>query len=117
MENKNNGLIVVTKSIFDKIKDFFKNIFSKKVTEEISHEVSNQKEDNVLEVVQKEIETNQQKDKKEFFKKYNELKEGKISASDFTGSEKVKLNLMLDEELNINSKKLEKIQNILNSNN
>ena len=27
MENKNNSLMVVTKSIFDKIKNFFRNIF------------------------------------------------------------------------------------------
>ena len=114
MEEKNNSLIVVTKSIFDKIKNFFRNIFNKKVI--APSEESNKAEDinAISEKVEEEIEADLEDDKKEFFKKYKEFKEGKINASDFTGAEKVKLNSILDEELNINSKKLEQIQKIVN---
>lgn len=113
MEDKNNGLIVVTKSIFDKIKNFFKNIFGKKVIEESSSEPFNEINDNILESSQEDVEkvteADSIQDKKEFFKKYKEYKEGKINAEDFIGSEKVKLYLMLEEELNINTRKLEQI--------
>ena len=116
MEEKNNSLIVVTKSIFDKIKNFFRNIFNKKVI--APSEESNKAEDinAISEKVEEEIEADLEDDKKEFFKKYKEFKEGKINASDFTGAEKVKLNSILDEELNINSKKLEQIQKMVKLN-
>lgn len=107
MENKNNSLMVVTKSIFDKIKNFFRNIFNKKVIEDMPSENSNKIE---------EVESASYDDKEEFFKKYKEFKEGKIDASDFTGAEKVKLSSILDEELKINSKKLEQIQKMVKSN-
>lgn len=116
MENKNNSLIVASKSIFDKIKNFFRNIFNKKVI--APSEESNKAEDinAISEKVEEEIEADLEDDKKEFFKKYKEFKEGKINASDFTGAEKVKLNSILDEELNINSKKLEQIQKMVKLN-
>lgn len=117
MENKNNSLIVVTKSIFNKIKNFFRNIFNKKVIENEPSESSNKIEDiNTITEKIEEVENSSYNDKEEFFKKYKEFKEGKIKASDFTGAEKVKLSSILDEELKINSKKLEQIQKMVKSN-
>lgn len=109
MEN-NNGLIVVTKSIFDKIKNFFKRLFSK--NEILSSKSSNTQEEtveteNTIEIEAIEIDTIKNKEKKEFFKKYQDYKDGKINTSDFSGSEKVKIGMMLDEELNLSQKKFE----------
>ncbi len=106
MSDKNNELVVVTKSIFDKIKNFFKNIFSKKRIENDSYDSSNEKIETEHIV---EIEDSQDKEKKEFFRKYKAYKEGKLKSSDFTGSEKVKLNSMLNEEFNLSKNKFEKV--------
>lgn len=118
MENKNNSLIVVTKSIFDKIKNFFRNIFNKKVIKDMPSENLNKVEDidTIAEKIEEEIGSNSEDDKKEFFKKYNDLKNEKVDASDFTGAEKVKLSSILDEELNISRKKLEQIQKMVRTN-
>lgn len=120
MGDKNKALVVTTKSIFDKIKNFFKNIFGKKNTEEnpSDEKIKNAEiSERVMEEIENSIETDVTDEKSEFFKKYNDFKEGKISASDFEGAEKVRLNLILNEELNISTKKLEQIQKMVKSNN
>lgn len=114
MKDKNNELIVVTKSVFDKIKMFFNNIFNRHKSENISYNSSN--ESNKTNVDTEDVsskstnysEMENIKEKQDFFKKYNDYKEGKVASSSFLGAEKVKLNKMLNEELTLSKKNFEK---------
>lgn len=111
MRDKNNELTVIKKSVFDKVKDFFKNIFSRLKMENDSsncEQESKMEEEDVQEKVNNS-EDSKDKEKKEFFVKYKNYKEGKIESASFSGAEKVKLNSMLNEEFNLSKKKLEKI--------
>lgn len=113
---KNNELIVVTKSVFDKIKMFFKNIFNKNKSENDSYTSSNESNktnvdtENVTKQLTNHLELKniKEKEKQDFFKKYKDYKDGKVTSSSFLGSEKVKLNKMLNEELTLNKKSFEK---------
>lgn len=114
MRDKNNELIVVTKSVFDKIKIFFKNIFNRNKSENISYNSSNESNktnvdtEDVSQKSTNRLEMENTKEKQDFFKKYNDYKEGKVVSSSFLGSEKVKLNKMLNEELTLSKRNFEK---------
>ena len=101
MEKEKSSLIVPTKNFFQKIKEFFVNIFKKQ-----NHNYKQEKAKN-----NKDIQTVGANNKEDFFEKYNAYKANQLDISVFTGAELVKINAMLEEEIKINK---EKFVNALN---
>ena len=116
MEEKNNGLIVAAKTFFKKVKEFFLNLFKKEEikTEEVKEEVT-VGEVPVIEIKKKEEQKEETADdKEEFFKKYELFKAEKLDVSELSGSELVKMNAMLEEEMRMNRDKLNDALNEFN---
>ena len=98
MGEKNKGLIVITKTFFRKVKDFFISLLEKNVeTNEVITENFNEPEN---------IDENEESEKDRFFKGYNDYKSHKIETSELSGSELIKMNSMLEEEVKMNQEKL-----------
>lgn len=120
MEEKNNGLIVAAKTFFKKVKEFFLNLFKKEEikTEEVKEEVKEEVtvgEVPVIEIKKKEEQKEETADdKEEFFKKYELFKAEKLDVSELSGSELVKMNAMLEEEMKMNKNKLNEALNEFN---
>lgn len=119
MEEKNNGLIVAAKTFFKKVKEFFLNLFKKEEikTEEVKEDVT-VGEVPVIEIKKKEEPKEETiDDKDEFFKKYELFKAEKLDVSELSGSELVKMNAMLEEEMRMNRDKLNDALNEFNKKN
>ena len=127
---ENKDLIEYSGGLFSRIKEFFKKIFArKKQTEEIYNEVieqdfsnaneTNESNGNTIIEVQENTEIEGVKaltEKEEFFKVYNDFKNGKISGEDLPLSQLLRINKMLDEENKIKVKDYQELVKIFNNN-
>lgn len=115
MVDKDKSLKIKSNSIFEKICDYFRNFFRKKKnifeTEEI-----NLKEDIDIEEVANQQEVQSETEKTEFFKLYQDIKSGKANLDDLDTFDLVRVNLMLTQEIDIQTnnvhKELEHIQDV-----
>ena len=115
MEEKNNGLIVVAKTFFKRVKEFFLNLL-KKEDEKINENAVEEFETKTNKNETTKVEENTD-EKEEFFKKYEAFKAEKIDVSELSGSELVKMNAMLEEETKLNKQKLQNALNEFNKKN
>lgn len=115
MEEKNNGLIVVAKTFFKKVKEFFFGLFKKedeKINEFADEEKKVETEKNEVTKTEDNLE-----EKEKFFEKYEAFKNEKIDVSELSGSELIKMNAMLEEEAKLNKQRLENTLNKYNKKN
>lgn len=115
MEEKNNGLIVVAKTFFKKVKEFFFGLFKKedeKINEFADEEKKVETEKNEVKKTEDNLE-----EKEKFFEKYEAFKNEKIDVSELSGSELIKMNAMLEEEAKLNKQRLENTLNKYNKKN
>lgn len=115
MEEKNNGLIVVAKTFFKKVKEFFFGLFKKedeKIYEFADEEKKVETEKNDVTKTEDNLE-----EKEKFFEKYEAFKNEKIDVSELSGSELIKMNAMLEEEAKLNKQRLENTLNKYNKKN
>lgn len=115
MEDKNNGLIVVAKTFFKKVKEFFLNLL-KKEDKKIEESTIEEKEVETEKSEVTKVEDNLE-EKEKFFKKYEAFKNEKIDVSELSGSELIKMNAMLEEEAKLNKQRLQNTLNKFNKKN
>lgn len=115
MEENNKGLVVVAKTFFKRVKEFFLNLFKKedeKINENTVEEFESKTDKNEITKVEDNTD-----EREEFFKKYEAFKAEKIDVSELSGSELVKMNAMLEEETKLNKQKLQNALNEFNKKN
>lgn len=100
----NNQLVKYKKSIFSKIKSFFKNLFSKKqVTVPIQNEIIENNKNNYEE------------NKRAFMDLYEKAKNGDIDLFSIDPDKMEKMCKLLEEEIKIKERNLQEIRNALNA--
>lgn len=114
MVDKDKSLKVKSDSIFEKIRDWIRNIFrsnsSLNVEEAILKESINTKIENINSTENLEKEQDKQKEtaKTEFFKLYQDVKSGKINIDELDVFDVVRVNLMLTQEIDIQTNNVHK---------
>lgn len=96
--------------IFEKIKNYFNNVFNRKnikLIEANTRVIQNESDSN--EVYEEKLETNKQ----DFFTVYKNLKAGKIKITDLMINDILKIQLMMQKEVDIMDEKIEGLENDL----
>ena len=96
--------------IFEKIKNYFNNVFNRKnikLIEANTRVIRNESDSN--EIYEEQIETNKQ----DFFTVYKNLKAGKIKITDLMINDILKIQLMMQKEVDIMDEKIEGLENDL----
>lgn len=98
------------KKIFERIKNYLNNVFNRKNIKLIEANTRViQNESNSNEIYEEQIET----DKEEFFTVYKNLKSGKIKITDLMINDLLKIQLMMQKEIDIMDEKIEGLENEL----
>lgn len=98
------------KKIFERIKNYLNNVFNRKNIKLIEANTQViQNESNSNEIYEEQIET----DKEEFFTVYKNLKAGKIKITDLMINDLLKIQLMMQKEVDIMDEKIEGLENEL----
>lgn len=96
--------------IFEKIKNYFNNVFNRKnikLIEANTRVIQNESDSN--EIYEEKLETNKQ----DFFTVYKNLKAGKIKITDLMINDILKIQLMMQKEVDIMDEKIEGLENDL----
>lgn len=96
--------------IFEKIKNYFNNVFNRKnikLIEANTRVIQNESDSN--EIYEEQLETNKQ----DFFTVYKNLKAGKIKITDLMINDILKIQLMMQKEADIMDEKIEGLENDL----
>lgn len=96
--------------IFEKIKNYFNNVFNRKnikLIEDNTRVIQNESDSN--EIYEEKLETNKQ----DFFTVYKNLKAGKIKITDLMINDILKIQLMMQKEADIMDEKIEGLENDL----
>lgn len=96
--------------IFEKIKNYFNNVFNRKnikLIEDNTRVIQNESDSN--EIYEEKLETNKQ----DFFTVYKNLKAGKIKITDLMINDILKIQLMMQKEVDIMDEKIEGLENDL----
>lgn len=96
--------------IFEKIKNYFNNVFNRKnikLIEDNTRVIQNESDSN--EIYEEQLETNKQ----DFFTVYKNLKAGKIKITDLMINDILKIQLMMQKEVDIMDEKIEGLENDL----
>lgn len=96
--------------IFEKIKNYFNNVFNRKnikLIEANTRVIQNESDSN--EIYEEKLETNKQ----DFFTVYKNLKAGKIKITDLMINDILKIQLMMQKEADIMDEKIEGLENDL----
>lgn len=96
--------------IFEKIKNYFNNVFNRKnikLIEDNTRVIQNESDSN--EIYEEQLETNKQ----DFFTVYKNLKVGKIKITDLMINDILKIQLMMQKEVDIMDEKIEGLENDL----
>lgn len=97
---------------FEKIILWFKNLFNRTKLLSENNEIEKALENEI-----KNISNRNENEKKEFFEKYNKIKQGKIKINELSDADIKKVNLMLEQEIKLeyeNYLEIKKENQILN---